>query len=126
MSHATCGDRRPVSQLHSADDVPELMRRALRSFVRAEELAKDLARVSDSERDALRSGFLDLVKRFAVQLREEGEIQARATVRMREELDDALMPFSVRHHCTTLLSEADARVAEVFTLTLAHSGGVSR
>lgn len=102
------------------------MRRALRSFVRAEELAKDLARVSDSERDALRSGFLDLVKRFAVQLREEGEIQARATVRMREELDDALMPFSVRHHCTTLLSEADARVAEVFALTLAHSDGVSR
>lgn len=58
MSHAMCGDRRPVSQLHSADDVPELMRRAMRSLVRAEELTKDLGRVTDAERDALRSGFL--------------------------------------------------------------------
>lgn len=121
MSHATCGDRRPVSQLHSADDVPELMRRAMRSFVRAEELAKDLARVSDAERDALRTGFLALVRRYAVQLRDDGERQPRASARLREELDDSLMPFSVRHHCDALMKEADSYVAEVFTSTLTQS-----
>ena len=125
MSHATCGDRRPVSQLHSADDVPELMRRAMRSLVRAEELAKDLVPVSDAERDALRAGFLGLVRRYAVQLRDEGETQPRAAARIREELDDSLMPFSVRHHCEMLLKEADGCVAEILTSTSTHSNGVA-
>jgi hypothetical protein len=124
MSDATCGDRRPVSQLHSADDVPELMRRAMRSFARAEELAKDLARVSDAERDALRSGFLGLARRYVVQLRDEGETPCRVAVRLREELDDALMPFSVRHHCGTLVDEAEQCIAEVFSSMLAHSARV--
>jgi hypothetical protein len=115
MSHATCGDRRPVSQLHSADDVPELMRRAMRSLVRAEELAKDLVHVSDAERDALRAGFLALVRRYAVQLHDDGETQPRAFARLREELDDSLMPFSVRHHCETLMKEAEGCVADYFT-----------
>ena len=118
-----CGDRRPVSQLHSADDVPELMRRAMRSLVRAEELARDLARVSDVERESLHAGFLALVRRYALQLREEGEQPARAAARLRDELDDSLMPFSVRHHCSTLIDEAEKSVREVFTSTLTHSGG---
>ena len=109
-----CGDRRPVSQLHSADDVPELMRRAMRSLVRAEELAKDLGRVSDTERDALRSGFLALVRRYVVHLRDEGEQQGRVANRLREELDDSLMPFNVRHHCSTLFEDAERCVHEVF------------
>jgi hypothetical protein len=109
-----CGDRRPVSQLHSADDVPELMRRAMRSLVRAEELAKDLGRVSDTERDALRSGFLALVRRYVVHLRDEGEQQGCVANRLREELDDSLMPFNVRHHCATLLEDAERCVHEVF------------
>jgi len=109
-----CGDRRPVSQLHSADDVPELMRRAMRSLVRAEELAKDAARVSDAERDALRSGFLDLVRRYVVHLRDEGEAEARVGDRLREALDDSLMPCSVRHHCATILMDAERCVAEFF------------
>ena len=93
----------------------------MRSFVRAEELAEDLARVSDAERDALRTGFLALVRRYAVQLRDDGETQPRASTRLREELDDSLMPFSVRHHCETLMKEADGYVAEVFTSTLTQS-----
>ena len=114
MSHATCGDRRPVSQLHTADDVPELMRRALRSFVRAEELTKDLAWAVEVERDALRAGFLGLVRRYVVQLHDEGETRARAAARLREELDDSLMPFSVRHHCMLLIAEAERTVGDVF------------
>ena len=121
MSHGMCGDRRPVSQLHSADDVPELMRRAMRSLVRAEELAKDLVRVSDAEREALRAGFLALVRRYVVQLRDDGEPQSRVAARVREELDDSLMPFSVRHHCSALIDEAERSVAEVFAATLTHS-----
>jgi len=116
-----CGDRRPVSQLHSADDVPELMRRAMRSLVRAEELAKDLVRVSDAEREALRAGFLALVRRYVVQLHDDGEPQSRVAARVREELDDSLMPFSVRHHCSALIDEAERSVAEVFAATLTHS-----
>jgi len=116
-----CGDRRPVSQLHSADDVPELMRRAMRSLVRAEELAKDLVRVSDAEREALRAGFLALVRRYVVQLRDDGEPQSRVATRVREELDDSLMPFSARHHCSALIDEAERSVAEVFAATLTHS-----
>ena len=114
MSDGMCGDRRPVSQLHSADDVPELMRRAMRSLVRAEELAKDLGRVSDTERDALRSGFLALVRRYVVHLREEGAQQTCVTSRLRQELDDSLMPFSVRHHCAMLLEDAERCVPDVF------------
>ena len=117
-----CGDRRPVSQLHSADDVPELMRRAMRSLVRAEELARDLARVSDVERESLHAGFLALVRRYVLQLREEGEQPTRAAARLRDELDDSLMPFSVRHHCSALIDEAETSVREVFTSTLTHSG----
>ena len=114
MSHGMCGDRRPVSQLHSADDVPELMRRAMRALVRAEELAKDLGRISDTERDALRSGFLALVRRYVVHLREEGAPPGCVANRLREELDDSVMPCSVRHHCATLLEDAERCVPEVF------------
>lgn len=113
MSDATCGDRRPVSQLHSADDVPELMRRAMRSLVRAEELAKDLARVSDAERDALRSGFLALVRRYVVVLRDEGEPEASIMARLHEELDDSLMPCNVIHHCAKAVRDAERCVGEV-------------
>ena len=108
------GDRRPVSQLHSADDLPELMRRAMRSLVRAEELARDSAAVSNAECEALRSGFLWLVRRYVTQLREEGETEARAIDQLRAELDDTLMPFSVRHHCDALVEQAERSVSEVF------------
>jgi hypothetical protein len=108
------GDRRPVSQLHSVDDLPELMRRALRALVRAEELAKDSARVSDVECDALRSGFLILVRRYAVHLRDAGEPEARATDRLREELDDSLMPCNIRHHCAAHFEAAERSVADVY------------
>jgi hypothetical protein len=118
-----CGDRRPVSQLHSADDVPELMRRAMRSLVRAEELAKDLVRISDAERQALRAGFLALVRRYVVQLRDEGEDPSRVATRLREALDDSLMPFSVRHHCSALIDEAERTIGEVFSPTMTHSDG---
>ena len=114
MSHGMCGDRRPVSQLHSADDVPELMRRAMRSLVRAEELAKDLGRVTDAERDALRSGFLALVRRYVIHLHDEGEPESRVVGRLREALDDSLMPCSVHHHCATFLEDAEACIPEVF------------
>ena len=116
MSHGMLGDRRPVSQLHSADDLPELMRRALRSLARAEELATDSVRVEDVDRDALRSGFLGLVRRYVVQLREEGETEANAVAHLHEELDDSLMPFSVRHHCEMLIAQAERSVAEVLAL----------
>jgi hypothetical protein len=96
------------------------MRRAMRSFVRAEELSKDVSRVSDGERDALRSGFLLLVRRYVVHLREEGETESAAVDRLREELDDSLMPCSVRHHCTTLVEQAERSVTEVFALRLAQ------
>ena len=121
MSQGMCGDRRPVSQLHSADDVPELMRRAMRSLVRAEELAKDLVRVSDAEHQALRAGFFGLVRRYVVQLRDEGEGPSRVAARLREALDDSLMPFSVRHHCSALIDEAERTIGEVFTATMTHS-----
>jgi len=116
MSNGMCGDRRPVSQLHSADEVPELMRRAMRSFVRAEELAKDLGRVTDAERDALRSGFLALVRRFVIHLHDEGEPEARVVGRLHEELDESLMPCSVHHHCAILLEDAEACVPEIFAI----------
>jgi hypothetical protein len=125
MSHTVRGDRRPVSQLHSADDVPELMRRAMRSLVRAEELAKDLAHVSDVDRDALHAGFLGLVRRYVVQLRDEGETQARVANRLREDLDDSLMPFSVGHHCAALIDEAEQCVADVFAPTVTRAHGVA-
>jgi hypothetical protein len=117
-----CGDRRPVSQLHAADDLPELMRRALRSLVRAEELGKDLDRVSSVERDALRSGFLVLVRRYVVHLREEGAPEARVTDRLREELDDSLMPCNVRHHCAAHFEAAEHCVAHVYASGLTTRG----
>ena len=98
------------------------MRRAMRSLVRAEELARDLARVSDIERESLRAGFLALVRRYVLQLREEGEQPARVAARLRDELDDSLMPFSVRHHCSALIEEAEKSVGEVFASTLSPSG----
>lgn len=116
MSHGMLGDRRPVSQLHSADDLPELMRRAMRSLARAEELAKDSARVEDVECDALRSGFLGLVRRYAVHLHEEGATEASAVARLHEALDDSLMPFSVRHHCKMMIDQAARSVTAVFAL----------
>lgn len=70
--------------------------------------------MSDDEHAALRSGFLVLVRRFAVRLREEGATEACAVNRLRAELDDSLMPFSVRHHCDTLVEEAEQTVAGVF------------
>jgi hypothetical protein len=118
MSHGMCGDRRPVSQLHAADDLPELMRRALRSLVRAEELAKDLDRVSTAECDALRSGFLILVRRYVVHLRDEGAAETCATNRVSEALDDSLMPCNVRHHCAVHLEAAERCVADVYSSEL--------
>jgi len=112
MSHGMLGDRRPVSQLHSADDLPELMRRAMRSLARAEELAKDSARVEDVECDALRSGFLGLVRRYVVHLHDKGETKASAVAHLHEELDDSLMPFSVRHHCEMLIAQAERSVTD--------------
>jgi hypothetical protein len=123
MSHTMRGDRRPVSQLHSADDVPELMRRAMRSLVRAEALAKDLANISDVDRGALHAGFLGLVRRYVVQLREEGETPARVADRLREDLDDSLVPLSVAHHCAALIDEAEQCIADVFAPTVTRSHG---
>jgi hypothetical protein len=120
-----CGDRRPVSQLHSADDVPELMRRAMRSLVRAEELAKELGRVSDTERDTLHVGFLALVRRYVVHLRDDGNEPACVANRLREELDDSLMPFNVRHHYATLFEDAERCVHEVFAAAPAPQDGMT-
>jgi hypothetical protein len=114
MSHGMGADRRPVSQLHSADDLPDLMRRAMRALVRAEELTKDLARASDAERDALRAGWLVLVRRYAVHLRDAGESEARVADRLREELNDSLIPFNLRHSRAMLFEQAERCVAEVF------------
>ena len=122
MSHGMCGGRRPVSQLHSDDDVPELMRRAMRSLVRAEEL-KDLAPVSDAEHDALRAGFLNLVRRYVVQLREEGKTEACVANHLREALDDSLMPCSVRHHGSVMLEEAERCVLQEFAAPPATPDG---
>ncbi len=118
MSDRMCGDRRPVSPLHSVDDLPELMRRALRALVRAEELAKDSARVPDVECGALRSGFLILVRRYAVHLRDAAEPEARAIERLREELDDSLMPCNIRHHCAVHFEAAEQCVADVYSSEL--------
>jgi hypothetical protein len=117
-----CGDRRPVSQLHAADDLPELMRRALRSLVRAEELARDLEGESSAGRDALRSGFLVLVRRYVVHLRDEGAPEARASDHLREALDDSLMPCNVRHHSAMHFEAAERCVAEVYSPELATHG----
>jgi len=122
MSHGMCGDRRPVSPLHAADDLPELMRRALRSLVRAEELARDLEGESSAGRDALRSGFLVLVRRYAVHLRDAGERKGRVTDRLREELDDSLMPCNVRHHGAMHFEAAERCVAEVYSSELTTHG----
>ena len=125
MSHGMRGDRRPVSQLYSADDVPELMRRAMRALVRAEELAKELGRVSDTERDALHVGFLALVRRYVVHLRDDGHEPACVANRLREELDDSLMPFNVREHCATLLEDIERCVRDVFAAAPARQDGVA-
>src|SRR3954447_16969075 len=109
-------DRRPVSQLHSADNLPELMRRAMRSLVRAEELATDPARVSDAEREALRAGLLDLVRRYVVQLRDAGEPDTCIIDRLRDELNDPLVPCDLRCRRAALIGEAEQRIAEVFAL----------
>jgi hypothetical protein len=105
-----------------ADDLPELMRRALRSLVRAEELAQDLERVSSAERDALRSGFLVLVRRYIAHLRDGGNLEAHARDRLREALDDSLMPCNVRHHCAVHFEAAERCVADGYSSQLAADG----
>ena len=94
----------------------------MRSLVRAEEL-RTLAPMSDAEHDALRAGFLGLVRRYVMDLLEEGATEACVANRLREALDDSLMPFSVRHHGSVLLEEIERCTRQVFAAASATSDG---
>ena len=80
----------------------------------------------DAERDALHAGFLALVRRYVMHLREEGESEACVAHRLRGALDDSLMPFAVRHHGSVMLEEAERCVVQVFASAPIADGFVPR